>query len=173
MYVGNPTFSGGVWLIDVRPSAGSTADWSAAAQGFAEALSFILETGTTVGSALLEEYAVTGWLPRDTATVTLPNLSGNANIAAEAVLTLRDENFTRPKIVVMEPNQTAPTKFTSPTGGAGGLDSFIGEFLSTGSGTSRPWLVMQNMHGHFLQDNPFISVTTTYNRKLRRARGLA
>jgi hypothetical protein len=88
-------------------------------------------------------------------------------------LTLRDSNFTRPKQVLMEGNQVAPAKFTSPTGGAGGLDAYIAEFLNTGSTANRPWFVMTNQHGFFLQESPFISVTLTFNRKLRRARGLA
>jgi hypothetical protein len=173
MYVSEPTLSGSDWVVSLRPSVGGTLPWDDVAEHFSQTLSYILETGTTVGSALLEEYSATGWLPRATASVSMPNLSGNANIAAEAVLTLRDSNFTRPKIVVMEHNQVAPTKFTSPTGGAGGLDSFIAEFLSTGTLGGRPWVAMVNQHGFFLSESPFVSVTTTYNRKLRRARGLA
>lgn len=173
MYVANPTLSGADWVVDVRPSVGGTLPWDDVAEHFSQTLSYLLATGTTVGSALLEEYSATGWLPRATATVTMPNLSGNAKLASQAVLTLRDTNFTRPKVVVMEMNQDAPTKYTSPTGGAGGMDSFVGEFLSSGSLPGRPWVAMVNQHGFFLADNPFVSVTTTYNRKLRRARGLA
>lgn len=173
MYVSNPTLVGSDYVIDVRPSIGGTVVWTAAADHLAEAMSNILATGVTPGTALLEEYTGTGWVPLSTDSVTFPNLSGNSNLAAEMVTTFRDSNFTRPKIVVMEMNQTAPTKFTSPTGGAGGQDAFIAEFLSTGSLTARPWVVMTNQHGFFLAANPFISFTTTYNRKLRRARGLA
>lgn len=173
MYVSNPTLSGGQWVIDQRPGAGTPILWSAAASDLAAAMSSCLATGVTPGTALLEEFSATGWLPRDTAAVTFPNLSGNTNAASQLTITFRDTNFTRPKIVLMEHNQTAPTKYTSPTGGAGGLDAMIGEFLSTGSGTARPYLVMTNQHEFFLQTSPFVSVTTTYNRKLRRARGLA
>jgi hypothetical protein len=173
MYVSQPTMAGSTWEIDVRPSVGGTIDWADAAESFANALSSSLATGVTPGTALLEEYSSTGWLPRATAAVTFPNLSGNVNPAGEMVLTLRDSNFTRPKIVLMEGNYVAPTKFTSPTGGAGGLDATIAEFLNVGVTTNRPWFVMVNQHGFFLQESPFISVTTTYNRKLRRARGLA
>src|SRR4029453_1378445 len=73
MYVSDPTLSGSTWTIGVRPDLGGTADWADAAQSFATTLSNILETGTSVGSALLEEYSATGWLPRDTVAVTLPN----------------------------------------------------------------------------------------------------
>ena len=173
MYVDNPTLSGANWVIDANPSVGGTPVWTDAADSFAAALSYVLATGVTPGTAILEEYSATGWLPRDTHTTTFPNLSGNTNFAAQITLTLRDSLFTRPKIVVMEPNQVAPAKFTSPTGGAGGLDSFIAEFLSTGALAVRPYHVMCNQHGFFLQTNPFVSVTLTFNRKLRRARGLA
>lgn len=173
MYVANPTLAGSTWEIDVRPSVGGTIDWADAAESLANAMSSALATGVTPGTAVLEEYSSTGWLPRATAAVTFPNLSGNVNLAAQMTVTLRDSNFTRPKIVLMEHNQPAPTKFTSPTGGSGGADAFIAEFLNTGSTANRPWFVMTNQHGFFLQESPFVSFTTTYNRKLRRARGLA
>jgi len=173
MYVSNPSLSGADWVVDIIPSTGGTAVWTAAADGFAAAISNILATGTTAGSALLEEYSATGWLPRATAAVTLPNLSGNPSLAGQITLTLRDTNFTRPKIIAMETNQVLPFKFTSPTGGAGGLDAFVDNFLGTSSISGRPWFFMVNQHGHFLQPSSFVSVTGTYNRKLRRARGLA
>lgn len=173
MLVDNPTLSGSDWIVDKRPDIGGTGLFSDAAQGLAEFMSSALATGVTPGTALLEEYSATGWLPRDTATVTFPNLAGNSNLAGQITLTLRDTNFTRPKIVLMEPNQTLPFKFLSPTGGAGGLDGFIDGFLEGGTGANRPYVYMVNQHGFFLQENSFVSVTGTYNRKLRRARGLA
>jgi hypothetical protein len=173
MYVTQPSLAGSTWEIDVRPSVGGTIDWADAAESLANCMSSALPTGATPGKAVLEEYSVTGWLARATAAVTFPNLSGSANLAMQITLTLRDSNFTRPKQVLMEGNQVAPAKFTSPTGGAGGLDAYIAEFLNTGSTANRPWFVMTNQHGFFLQESPFISVTLTFNRKLRRARGLA
>lgn len=173
MYVANPTLSGADWVIDARPSVGGTLPWDDAAEHLSQTISSILATGTTPGTAVLEEYFSTGWVPRATASVTMPNLAGSANLAAQMTLSLRDTNFTRPKIVVMEGNQVSPSKITTPTGGAGGMDAFVAEFLSTGTLGARPWIVMVNMHGFFLETNPFISATWTYNRKLRRARGLA
>jgi hypothetical protein len=173
MYVDSPTLSGSDWVINKRPSVGGTVDWKDAANDLASAISYVLATGVTPGTALLEEYAATGWLPRDTFAVSFPNLAGNINFASEMTVSLRDSNFTRPKIVVLEVNQIAPFKSTSPTGGAGGQDSFITEFLSTHVGAAAPWVTMVNMHGFFLAENPFISFTTTYNEKLERARGLA
>lgn len=173
MYVKNPTLTSGNWNIDIIPSTGGVAVWTAAAQGFADHMSSALATGTTPGTALLEELSGTGWLPRDTAAVTFPNLSGSATLASQITLTLRDVNFTRPKIVLMEGNQAPPNKYTSPTGGPGGLDNFIDGFLGSSVTSGRPWFFMVNQHEHFLLDNSFVSVTLTYNRKLRRARGLA
>lgn len=173
MYVSQPTFSGGVWNIDKRASVGGTADWSLAAIDFAEAISNCLATGVTVGLATLEEYSSTGWLLRSAAAVTLPNLSGNTNVAAQLTLTLRDANFSRPKIVLMEHNQIAPFKSTSATGGAGGEDAMIAEFTAAHTLTDAPWIYMRNQHEIELHAGAFISFTTTYNRKLRRARGLA
>lgn len=173
MYVANPTLTGSVYNIDQRPSIGGTVLWSTAAQHFAETLSYVLATGVTPGTAVLEEYFATGWIPVATAAVTFPNLSGGSFLASQMVTTLRASDFTRPKIIVMEQTSTAPSKFTSPTGGGAVQDSFISQFLSTGTLGARPWVVMTNMHGIHLATNPFISFTTTYNKKLRRARGLA
>lgn len=173
MYVMNPTQVGAVWNIDLHPSIGGATDWETAAQGLADHMSSALATGTTPGTAVLDELSGTGWLPRATVAVTFPNLSGNSKPASQITLTLRDSFFTRPKIVLMEANQEAPAKFTSPTGGAGGLDAFIDGFLGSSATAGRPWAFMVNQHEHFLLDASFVSVTLTYNRKLRRARGLA
>lgn len=173
MYVSNPSLAGSTWEIDVRPSVGGTIDWADAAEALANCMSSALATGTTPGTALLEEWSSTGWLLRDTATVTFPNLSGSTNPAMQITLTFRDSNFTRPKQVLMEGNQVAPVKYTSPTAGPGGLDGYISEFLNTGTTVNRPWFVMTNQHGFFLQESPFISARLTFNHKLERARGLA
>lgn len=173
MYVMNPTLAGSDWVIDLHPSISGTSVWTAAAQGLADAISYILATGTTPGTASLEELSGTGWLPRDTTTVTLPNLSGSAALASQVTLTLRDTAFTRPKIVVMECNNVGPLKFTSPTAGGANFDGFIDPFLGTSSVSGRPWAFMVNQHENWLLTNSFVSCTITYNRKLRRARGLA
>jgi len=173
MYVNNPTLAGSTWEIDVRPSVGGTIDWADAAESLANAMSSMLATGVTPGSALLEEYSSTGWLPRDTATVTFPNLTGSSALASQFTLSLRDSNFTRPKIVLMEVNNPGPLKFTAPDAGGANVDAFVAEFLNTGVTTNRPWFVMANMHGHFLQEEPFISATITYNHRMRKVRGLA
>jgi hypothetical protein len=173
MYVANPTLVGMDYLIDKRPSNPGAESWQTAAQHLAETVSFILPTGTTPGTALLEEFTGVAWIPLATVSVTFPNLAGGVNLASQLTLSLRDSNFTRPKVVVMEQNQGAPFKTVSPTGGSGGADSFVAEFTSGGTLGARPWIVMVNQHGFFLATAPFISFTTTYNRKLRRARGLA
>jgi len=173
MYVSNPTLSGGNWVIDLNPDYGGTSAWTNFADGLAAAMSSCLATGVTPGTAILEELLGTGFVPRDTHAVTFPNLSGNTNFASEITLTLRDRNFTRPKIVLMECNQVAPAKYTSPTGGAGGLDAFIDPFLGSTVVAAAPYQAMVNHHEFFLLNSSFVSVTLTYNRKLRRARGLA
>ena len=173
MFVDSPTLSGSDWLIGVRPDVGGTMDWADAAQNLSEALSNILPTGTTVGSAKLEEWSATGWLLHATVSVTMPNLAGSAKLASQETVTLRSSVNTRPKIVVMEMNQDPPFKLTSPTAGAGGNDAFLGEFLISGTLPARPYLVMVDHHGFFLTSSPFVSATATFNRKLRRARGLA
>jgi len=173
MFVDNPTAAGATYNIGLHPSIGGVADWEGAAQGMADALSSALATGTTPGVALLEEYTATGWIPKATVAVTFPNLAGSASLAGQITLTLRALDFTRPKIVLMEPNQVLPFHFNTPTGGAGGLDGMIDPFLGTSSVSGRPWAFMTTMHGIFLLVDDFISVSGTYNRKLRRARGLA
>jgi hypothetical protein len=172
MYVSNPTLSGSDWVISKRPSIGGTGVWSAAASVLAATISHLLPTGTTAGTAILEEYSPTGWLPRDTAAVTLPNLAGNAALAGQFTLTLRDSNFSRPKIVLMEINQVLPLHLESPTEGGSPMDAFINEFTVSASVGDNPHWYMVNMHDHFLLDESFVAGSGTYNKKLRRARGL-
>lgn len=173
MFVENPTAAGADYNIGLHPSIGGVADWETAAQSFADALSYSLATGVTPGTAVLDEYTATGWIPKATVAVTFPNLSGNSALAGQITLTLRAMDFTRPKIVLMEPNQALPFKYNTPTGGPGGLDGLIDPFLGSSSVSGRPWAFMTTMHGFFMLVDDFISVTGTYNRKLRRARGLA
>lgn len=173
MYVSNPTLSGADWVVDLHPSIGGTSVWTTAAQGLADAFSYIQDGGAAPGTALLEEYASTGWLPRDTASVTLTNKTGTAVLTSQCTLTLRATDYTRPKIVVMEGTLAAPQKITSPTGGSAAADSFIDPFLGSSSVVGRPWAFMTTMHGAFLLSASFVSATVTLNRKLRRARGLA
>lgn len=173
MYVWNPTLAGSQWNIDIRPDVGGVSDWVNAAQGLADAISWLLPAAATPGTASLEELSGTGWLPRDTTTVTLTNALGSVNLATQTTLTLRDSNFTRPKIVVMEINQPGPVKYTSPTAGGANFDGFIDAFLASSIVAQRPWFYMVNQHGFYLLDDAFVSTTITYNRKLRRARGLA
>lgn len=173
MYCTNPQLVAGVWRVDARPSLGGDANWEAVADSFAATLSYMLATGVTPGTALFEELSSTGWLPRDTHTTTFPNLSGSTATASQMTLTLRDTNFTRPKIVLMEVNNPGPLKFTSPGAGGANVDDFIEEFTSAGSLSANPYAMMVNQHEFFLQDSPFVSATITYNRKIRRARGLA
>lgn len=173
MYVDSPVAAGATYNLGLNPAIGGVADWADAAQGFASAISYGLATGTTPGTALLEEYSATGWLPRDTAAVTFPNLAGSVVPAAQVTLTLRALDFTRPKIVLMEGSEAIPFHYTNPTGGPGGLDNMIDPFLGSSSVSSRPFAFMTTMHGIFLLVDDFVAVTGTLNRKLRRARGLA
>jgi len=173
MYVDNPTAAGATYNIGINPVLGGTGDWVDAAQGLADAMAPALATGVTPGTALLEVYSATGWQPLDTTTVTMTGVSGNSTLASQVTLTLRATDFKRPKIVLMEANQVFPFHYDGPTGGAGGLDSFIDPFLGSSSVALRPWFFMTTMHGFFLLENSFVAVGGTYNRKLRRARGLA
>jgi len=172
MYVSDPTLAGSVWNIDIHPSIGGVNDWADAAQALADSISFMLPTGTTVGSALLEEYSATGWLPRDTASVTLTNLTGGASLAAQITLTLRALDFTRPKIVVMDVNNPGPLAFTSPTAGGANVDGFVDQFLGSSATWPRTWAFMTTMHGIFLLPDSFVRATITYNKKLAEERGL-
>lgn len=172
MFVADPTLAGSDWVVDLHPDIGGTAVWTNAAQGLADAISYMLPTGTTVGSALLEEYSATGWLPRDTTSVTLTNLSGSIAPAAEITLTLRALDFTRPKIVLLDVNNPGPLAFTSPTAGGANVDGFIDPFLGDSVISGRPWAFMTTMHGIFLLVDSFVRSTITYNKQLAKRRGL-
>jgi len=173
MFVSNPTAAGATYNVGLHPDIGGTADWEGAADGFASAISYMLESGVTPGTALLEEYSALGWLPLATTTVTFPNVNGATKTASQATLTLRATDFTRPKIVIMEQIQPTPGKITTPDAGGTSFDAFTDAFLGTSVVSGRPWAFMTTMHGAFLLSSSFVSCTTTFNRKLRRARGLA
>lgn len=172
MFVWNPTLAGSVYNIDIHPDFGGVGNWEDFAQGLAEAISWLLATGTTPGVAQLEELQATGWVGLDSVAVTFPNLAGSAFPATQNTYTLRVTDNSRPKIVIMEGNTIGPQRIASPTAGSAAFDNFFDRFEGSSIQAARPYQCMVNQHGFWLKSSPFAGFHISYNRKLERARGL-
>lgn len=172
-YVAAPTLAAGVYSIPLRPSVGGAATFAVCADALAANMSITLEIGTTAGDAVLSIFDGTLWNPVASEVVGLTQLVGTATLASQLTVTLRDEQFHHIKPTVMECNQPTPNHFESATGGSPSLDGFIQEFTQNFTFPTPPFYFVQSIWGQYIRVSPFVATTITYNRKLRKARGLA
>lgn len=173
MFTGEPVLTAGVWRIPARPSTGGTADWGDAADSLAEAMSNMLDTGATAGGAVLYKYDGVLWNPLDTESVTFPNVAGSPKLAAQYTAVFRDEGFHLMKPTIMEGNETVPSHFVSSTGGGTSWDNWLLEWTVAHTLPVAPYDMAQSIWGEHVRNESFVSGTSTYNRVLRKARGLA
>ena len=173
-YVRNAQLVGSSWMINSRATDSNDKLWSNAAQGFMDALSVILKTAnTTWGDASLETYAGGIYTVRATATITPVGANDQLVLASQSTLVLRDTSFNKVKVEVMEAGTPTPFHTTSKTGGNATVDLFVSYFTADHGNTNDPYNWMVGRGNQYLNTSPFVGWTTTYNRKLRRARGLA
>jgi len=173
LYVKQPTATGGTYNIFGRFSVTADIPWKDAADGMAEAISNVIPAAISPDTVLLEQFDGLIWVLRETHTTTFPNIGGTSQVAGQITVSLRDAAGLQAKLVILEGNQVYPTKFTSPTGGAGGMDALILEFTSGATLSPSPWVTVVSHREQFLQSAPFISAVITMNRAIRRRRGLA
>jgi len=173
MMVGTITGSSPGFQIPKRPDIGGTGDWRDAASDLADALSNILPTGTTTGSAILERFDGLAYQPISTVAVTLPNLNGGAFGATGATATFHDDEFHIVKPVVFDVNVAAPFRFLTPAGGNANFDAWLLEWIATFTLTDAPYIYAQSSWGEFLREDGFIACTNDLNDLQRKRWGFA
>lgn len=164
---------GADWMHNSRTLDENDQLWTDSAQGYADALSYLLDDTTTFGVAELQRIEGIVWTTKDTVALTNTHGGGTQTFGQQLTLSLRDPTNYHVKVCIMEPNESGPFVLKNPTGGDANMDSFIAEFLSTHAGTHSPWIWMVGRMNEYLTQSPFISLAIHGNRKLERARGLA
>jgi hypothetical protein len=125
----------------------------------------------TLDGWVLDKYDAGAYFPIDSgSTAVAPSDTSNTQIAQQVTLTFRDENFKKVRFMLMECRVTPAAKYPySALGGA--FKDLVDSLLAESSGNLGSWVCGRG-------DTPgstfsFLSLVSTYNRKLRRRRGLA
>lgn len=174
-YVRNPQLVGGNWLINSRATDANDTDWTDAAEALEYCISYVMDDAAVFGTQVLETLEDNAWIPRASNTYPNANGSGTAIEGSQATFVFRDVTFRKVKIVVMEGITSIPahattinTAYTNP------WDLMLREFTPAHTISTSPYTWLVGRANQYLNaGSPFVSWTTTYNRKVRRARGLA
>ncbi len=133
-------------------------------------------TPATGGSALWERRDGLLWSPVESSQPTFtPGGTAYTVYAQELTAVMYDTQMNRFKIVLTELAVYVPQHSTDYLGGSAALDDLFTSFTIDGGVGHEydPYNWMTSKYGHNVRTSGFISFTTTYNRKLRRARGYA
>jgi hypothetical protein len=171
-YVRGLTLGGGIWRVNSRTLDENDIVWSDAANQFANNIGNLCDASTVFGAALLEQIVDGVWVTQDVFTVTVTTKTGTYKPATQVTMVLRDINFKKVKVVVMEGTEAAPQHINGPTDGGTQMDLFTHEFGSTHTNANASYVWMVGRGNQYLATSPFVGLTVTLNRKIRRRRGL-
>jgi len=163
------SISSGVNQIQDR--TGTSLDWSLAAHQWSKTWTRILNNATTLPDLVLEQKVGLIWVPVQ---FTSPSneLQADATLpTTQVTLTLRATNNDKLKVVVLDTTQAAPQHFAGRPSASSNIQVFTDHFLSGGNAAD-PYMVMVSESNHYLNTAPFVGLTITLNRRVRRARGL-
>jgi len=173
VYARNATLVGTDWMINTRETDANDLAWADAVADLAAAVSFLLPTTASANAAILEKRTGDLWNPVDFVVVPLPNKGGTSVAASQITLVMRDTTFYKVKVVVMEGIIDGPGRYPSFDTLTGALLNMASEWDDTHTLDNAPWRWQVGRDNEYLLDNPFVGLTITFNRKMRRARGLA
>lgn len=171
-YIRGLTLVGGVWMHNSRALDNNDQVWTDSAQAIASTIGAVMVSAVVFGTSILQKLISGVWQPEDVSTPTVSPSGGALAPASQITVTLRDKLFHKVKITVMEANQLPPQHWIDPLGGAANLDTFIAQFLPTFTVSNAPYGWLVGRGNQYLADNPFVAATLTYNKKMRRRRGL-
>lgn len=174
-YVRNPTLVGSVYQINSRATDANDTLWTDAADGLVESMSYLLPaTVTAFSDAVLQIISGTIWNPVSTFTPTATlHLSGSYHPGEQGTLVLRDVNFKKVKVVMMEGNQTIPWHWVDLASMTTEAANFAKQFTSSYTVSHAPYLWMVGRGDQYLRTSSLVGFTIALNRKIRRARGIA
>jgi hypothetical protein len=163
-------FVGGTWLI--AQSSGSTiAVQDAADMVFALLGPLYKSTQASFPGWQLDAYASGAYNPLATgATAVVPSDTSVGQIAQQATFTFRDDNFKKVRLIMLEGRVTPAAKYSYAELGGAYLD-LVNSILDESDAGIGSWFCGRG-------DAPvntlsFLSLVTSYNKSLRRKRGLS
>jgi hypothetical protein len=172
MYIPTCTPAGASYTFTDRLAA--TVDWGDAVEGLATNLQNVMSTGTTLGDALLEELVAGIWLPRGNHTILAAFAPSAAPVlSSQWTLVLRDTNFKKMKVILLDVRVVPPAHATSVATCDAQSQFLVKNFTPAATAANPPYNWMIGRSGAFINTAPFVGLTLALNRKIRRARGLA
>ena len=166
---------GSVWQHNSRALDANDQVWTDSVNGFFESMSYLYSSAWTAGAALLQQLSGTVWNPMDTASFTGTNHSASTGWASglQSTLTLRDTAFKKMRMIAMEANYHGANKSTATNYFGDARDSFIKQWTASYTVTNAPYIWQVSRGNRYMATTPLISYVQAYNRKIRRARGIA
>lgn len=171
-YVRGLAQTGGVWKVNTRTLDENDLDWEDAAEAMAHSISFLFATAASVGDAVLEKLEGIVWQPKAFHTVVIDQKGGSTAPASQATIVLRDVQFKKVKVVLLEINSGTLYHTNSYAALSGSFLNVIAEYTSDHVGTNAPYVWMVGRGNAYLNTAPFVGVTVAPNHKARRALGL-
>jgi hypothetical protein len=173
MYCKNPTLVGGTYNINSRTLDANDIVWTDAAQQLAQMLVQFTANASGVGQAVLQHWESGLWIPKAYYTVTPTGQTSGQQICTELTYVLRDKLNHPVKVVMLEGVEVPPQHWVNPLAGSAVLDSISHMLMDTTINANSPFAWAVGRGNQYLADTPIVGITLSFNRKLRRRRGLA
>jgi len=144
--------------------------WTDAVDDFVALFKALFASTANIGFAVLQEYVAGSFVPVESYTVGVNGTHAGSNTVASQVTTVfRDTAFKFARSIALESVYVPPLKVAYPSTDAS-LDAFIGDLLPSASSANPLWEWVRSRG-----DRPYSTatfITLTFNRRLRRARGV-
>lgn len=170
-YVNDATVGGTTYQIPDRTAV--LMNWETGVDSFIVSLGNIMSSGDTVGTCLLEQLVSGIWQLRATHTPGTFTVTGSYVPSSQATLVLRDTNFKKLKVVILDTGVQPPEHAVTVSGCDSQSQFFVTEFTSAGAGAQPPYKWVVSRSKAYIDPAGFVGYTVALNRKIRRARGLA
>lgn len=174
VFVRNPQAVGGSFNINSRATDANDQVWTDALNDFVTTISWMFGGGATFADAILEHQ--TGGIYTTLATATpsfVSHVSGTPSLGWQTTWVFRDLLNKQVKLEFLEGYlQTLTHVGAVGAFGAGAPLSFLTEFLPTHTLTHAPYVWMVSRGNQYLNTAPFVGLTVSTNKRIRRRRGL-
>lgn len=164
---------GSDWMIDDRAGGGSTLAFEDCADAWGGSHAEISVTSDTVfGTLELQQKSGSSWVTKAVKVYPgTPSGGGSLVTCSQVTLTLRDSQFNKIKVVMLDTSVGYPNQIRTPTAGSTAMDNFIKHFNSDNTAAADPYNWIVSLSNHFLTDEPFVSVSVTLSHLVERMRG--
>jgi len=172
-FVRNPQAVGATWNINSRATDSNDTDWKNAAEGYWLSFSYLLPAAIAAPTAEFWTKVGAIWILQDTVLCTGTNGAGSSILTEELTATFRCVNGKFLQVDVLEGNSDVPLTSRSLSAIGGTYQNGLKQWTSGHTVTDAPYGWAVNQDTSYLATASFVKLTTSFNRHLRKKRGLA